>query len=283
MSLILTLFIICAILFVFFLLPKFLFYDSQSPTWSDHLCPHGTITQLAPRLYQVTGSLPHGPMPRNMVIYKLESGGTLIHSPICLYNEVQRAVENLGTPEIIIVPNRMHRLDAAVYKKRYSNARVLCPRVARTEVSKRVRVDGTCEDELPKIPGVTVHTSPNTMELVYELDINAGPRLVQNQPSAAALVCADTWFNLHHLPGLSGQLMKLFGSTGGFGVTGFGMFFLAIFRKRAAMAAFMRELVNRPAVQVEVISVAHGAHVSGEALCKHTMLCAADRVHKRGR
>lgn len=52
--------------------------------WEKHVLPHGDLEQLAPGLWQVTGSLERNPLPRNMQIWRAPSGGLLIHSAICL-------------------------------------------------------------------------------------------------------------------------------------------------------------------------------------------------------
>lgn len=62
-----------------------------------------------------------------MVLYCLPNSALLIHSPIALNESEMNKLETLGTPSILIVPNRIHRLDAAVYKQRYPQIRIVCP------------------------------------------------------------------------------------------------------------------------------------------------------------
>ena len=114
-------------------------------TWSAHVFPHGPITELFPSLFVVQGSLGRSPLPRNMVVARLPSGGLWIHSAIALDDGGMHQLEGLGSPEILIVPSALHRADAGVYKDRYPALRVLCPRATIDAVSTVVNVDGACE------------------------------------------------------------------------------------------------------------------------------------------
>ena len=106
-------------------------------TWHEHVLPHGDLVEVQPNLWQVTGRLPRGNLSRNMVVFKLPTtGGLLIHSGIALDEARIKKLEALGPPEVLIVPNRMHRLDAAVYKERYPKIRVVCPAAARQHVAQ---------------------------------------------------------------------------------------------------------------------------------------------------
>ena len=60
-----------------------------------------------------------------------------------------REVEAFGTPAFLIVPNSFHRRDSLIYKKRYPDANVLCPKSARGRVGQVVEVAGRL-DEMPK-------------------------------------------------------------------------------------------------------------------------------------
>ena len=70
--------------------------------------PHGDIIKLDSRLWYITGSLPISHIPRNMVVYKLNSGRLLIHSAVALKEEFMLDIENIGKPEFLIVPNKYH-------------------------------------------------------------------------------------------------------------------------------------------------------------------------------
>jgi hypothetical protein len=51
--------------------------------------------------------------------------------------------------QILIIPNGMHRLDSIVYKKRYPEIMVVCPKACLEEVSKVIKVEKTVEEVLP--------------------------------------------------------------------------------------------------------------------------------------
>src|SRR5258706_9731519 len=93
-------------------------------TWT--VLKHRPIEKLEPNLWRVEGDLPWSGT-RVMTIVKLASGGLVIHNGIALEEDAMKEIEAFGTPEVLIVPNGFHRLDAKVYKDRYPKLKVLCP------------------------------------------------------------------------------------------------------------------------------------------------------------
>lgn len=220
-------------------------------TWHQHVHPHGPITRLAPDVWVVNGSLPKGPLPRTMVVHKLPAEASakpslLIHSAVALNEDGMKKLEMLGEPRVLIVPNRFHRMDAAVFKERYPALKVLCPAAATAKVEEKVAVDGSCEEYLPKL-GVTCHSPPGIKpgELCYELNSGDGKKV---------LVCTDILFNLPHLPGLAGAMLKWLGSTGFFGITRLGR--LMLMNDRAAFRNWLLDLSKRG--DISHICVGHG-------------------------
>jgi hypothetical protein len=55
-------------------------------------------------------------VPREMVLYRLADATLLIHTAIALNEPGMAKLESLGTPKILVVPNRIHRFDAGVYR-----------------------------------------------------------------------------------------------------------------------------------------------------------------------
>jgi hypothetical protein len=108
--------------------------------------PHGSIERLAENLRWVQGSLPRMSLKRAMTIARLGDGRLVIHNGIALGEIQMRQIEAWGTPAFLIVPNGMHRQDAAAYKRRYPDLTVLAPRGARAKVADRVAVDGVLEE-----------------------------------------------------------------------------------------------------------------------------------------
>ncbi len=248
---------------------------STEDEWLSHVSPHGEIEELAPNLWHVTGTLPSSTMvPREMIVYKLADGSLLIHSAIALNEAGMTKLESLGVPNILIVPNRIHRLDARVYKQRYPKLLVVCPAAAKPYVEQVVTVDGIAEEVLPAY-GITYHEPAGIrpQELVYELPLSTGK----------ALVFTDILFNLNksyfeqNLP--TGKFLfqwlgaSAIGSSGFFGITGLGrQFFMS---DRNAYRQWLEALAdNIPDLQV--ISVAHGSPIVAD--CNYRLRQAAARL-----
>ncbi len=248
---------------------------STGNEWQSHVLPHSAIEQLAPNLWHVTGTLPSSTMvPREMVLYRLADSSLLIHSAIALNEQGMAQLESLGAPKILVVPNRIHRLDAGMYKQRYPQLIVVCPAAAKQYVEQVVAVDGIAEEVLPTY-GITCHEPAGIrpQELVYELPL----------PMGKALVFTDILFNLNksylqqHLP--KGEFIfqllgaTLIGASGFFGITFLGKrFFL---RDRNAYRQWLEALADS-VHDLQVISVAHGSPIV--ANCNQQLRAAAARL-----
>ncbi|NJM61197.1 MAG: hypothetical protein HC849_14875 [Oscillatoriales cyanobacterium RU_3_3] len=233
---------------------------SPQDEWQSHVSHHSAIEALAPNLWHVSGTLPSATMvPREMVLYKLTDGSLLIHSAIALNEAEMAKLESLGTPKIAIVPNRIHRFDAGIYKQRYPQLIVVCPAAAKPYVEEVVAVDGTAEEILPEF-GIICHEPAGIrpQELVYELSL----------PNGKALVFTDILFNLNksyfqeNLP--TGKFLfqwlgtSAIGSSGFFGITGLGrQFFMT---DRDAYRQWLESLADS-IPDLQVISVAHGSPI----------------------
>ncbi len=213
--------------------------------WNLHVQPHYPLIQITEDLWQVTGSFARGHLPRNMVIHRMDGGDLWLHSVIALHDESMRQLEALGVPEFLVVPNRRHCMDAAVYKERYPKVKVLCPEAAFQQVRKILPVHGLAEEVLPML-GVGCHQPAGIRP--YELCYEVGTE------SSKVLVFTDLLFNLGTLSGFDGWLMKMTGFTGFFGLTTFGRF--AYLKKREAFAEWLRKMASIDGLKA--ICVAHG-------------------------
>jgi hypothetical protein len=220
--------------------------------WTDHVLPHGPLVQLSPRVWQVTGSMKNMALPRNMTIWRMEGGGLWIHSAIALDDAGMAAVEALGRPEVLVVPSGYHRLDAAVWKARYPDIRVVCPEASRARVEQVVKVDSPDTEVL----GVVAHRAEGLKEAehIYEIDAGAGQ----------ALVVTDALFNLDPLPGFSGFVLGMIGSTGFFGMTRIAR--LALLQDARAYKGWLERTAGDPALAL--ICVAHGNPVMADTALK---------------
>lgn len=184
-------------------------------------------------LYCVDGSFGRSPLGRRMTVVVLPSGRLAIHSAIRMEQADMAALERLGPVGAIIVPNTLHKADAPWYAGRYPDAIVLAPRKAVARLARRMRIDGTLEDDWPA-------------ELAAALDRLAlgGVRV----PEAAfchratrTLILTDLVFNLGvQFAGLSRLLLKLDDAYGRFGPA--RLFRWVVLRDKAALLASLREL-----------------------------------------
>lgn len=235
-----------------FIKPRQTGSNTDSDEWDNHVLPHSSISELAPQLWHVTGILPaSGHPPREMILYKLPDSTLLIHSALALNESGIKQLESLGTPKIMIVPNRIHRLDARVFKQRYPDIMVVAPTAAIPYVEEVVAVDAAAEDFLPQY-GITCHQPAGIrpQELVYELPL----------PTGKALIFTDILFNItnryldKYVPASKFPL-RLVRASGYFGITMLGKWFYMTDRK--AYRQFLENLAdNIP--DLCVISVAHG-------------------------
>ncbi|MDP9150158.1 MAG: DUF4336 domain-containing protein [Myxococcota bacterium] len=174
-------------------------------TWT--VLQHGPIEQLEDNLWRVEGSLPNMPLKRVMTVARLASGDLLIHNPVALDGRAMAAVDALGRAAFLLVPNGWHRLDLHPFRTRYPAAVVLAPPGAREKVAA---VDPSVRDltALPPDSGVTLEVLEGTkgLEAVMTVRANGG----------VSVVLADAVFNMPHLPGFQGFVLRaITGSSGG--------------------------------------------------------------------
>ena len=105
--------------------------------------PHGKLEKLEENLWRVEGTLPGGGPPRVMTVARLGDGRLVLHGPIALGDPEMKDIEAFGTPAFLLVPNGGHRLDAAVYKKRYPKITVVTAALSKAKVEQVVPVDDT--------------------------------------------------------------------------------------------------------------------------------------------
>jgi hypothetical protein len=244
--------------------------NSFSDEWLSHVLPHSPIEELAPLLWHVTGILPAaGHPPREMVLYRLPDSTLLIHSAIALNEQGMAQLESLGKPKIMIVPNRIHRLDARIYKQRYPDLLVVAPAAARQYVEEVVSVDAVAEELLPKY-GIICHQPAGIrpQELAYELQL----------PTGQALIFTDILFNLtesyleKYVP-KNKLLIRMVGASGYFGITALGKRFFMT--DRNAYCQWLKALADQ-LPSLRVICVAHGEPITTN--CTQRLREAAARL-----
>jgi hypothetical protein len=195
--------------------------------------PHQPLQKLTANLWCVEGSSGSVPLPRRMCVIKLADGGLVIHSAVCLNQTSMAELEAWGEPAYLVVPNVFHRMDAARYAARYPRIKVLCPSEAAGKVGQVVRVDGALED-LPNDGSVRVESLDGMKVQEAAFIVTSGTQ--------RSLVLTDAVFNVPHLKGFSGKVLRLLGSTGGPRVTPIAKF--GMVKNKAALAEHLRRLAG---------------------------------------
>ena len=210
--------------------------------------PHGPLQRLEEDLWTVEGNLPgNSPaMRRRMTLVRLPGGDLLVHNGIALGPQAMAEIDAWGRPAVLIVPNAWHRLDAAAYKARYPQLRVICPAAARRKVQALVPVDAHLDFLVPT-PQLRVEPLAGVR--------NGEAVLVVRSPSGrATLVFNDLIFNLSPSTGLKALALRLLGFTGGPKITPLSRF--SMVRDGRATATHLRRLAEEP--QLARILVSHG-------------------------
>jgi hypothetical protein len=142
---------------------------------------HGALQPLSENSWRVEGPVPGMLYRRQMIVARDDRGRLLLHSAIALDAPGMVALEALGTPTWLVVPNGQHRLDAPAYKQRYPELVVVTPRGAAKRVRRVVPVD-LAYDELPALPAFRLEQAPwpGAQEGVVHVQSRDGVTLVFN-------------------------------------------------------------------------------------------------------
>lgn len=220
-------------------------------TWK--VLPHRPIQQLAENLWRVEGKLENMPLKRVMTLARRGDGGVVVHNAIALDDASMAQLDAWGPVTALIVPNGYHRLDARIFKDRYPQARVYCPRGATAKVAEVVPVDGAYED-FPADPAIELHTLDGVKE-------REGVMLVRSA-DGVTLVFNDAVFNMPHARGFAGWIFRhVTQSTGGPRVS--RLFRLGVLKDKAAFRAHLERLADTPNLRRMIVS--HQDMVEGDA------------------
>lgn len=208
--------------------------------------PHGPIEKLADNLWRVEGSLPNMPLKRVMTVARRRDGRLVVHNAIALEEPAMREIEAWGTPAFLVVPNGWHRLDAPAFKARYPQITVLCPRGARKKVAEVVAVDGTYDDFPRDDDSVTLEHVPGVRDV-------EGVMTVRSSDGATTLVFNDLLFNMPHLPGVQGLVLRyVTASSGGPRIARIAR--IAMVRDKAAVRGALERLADTPGLARVIVS-----------------------------
>ena len=168
--------------------------------------PHGKLSEIDENLLTVTGTIamPLMELPRRMTVVRLNDSRLVIYSAISLDEAEMRALEDYGQPAWLIVPNDHHRLDAAAWKQRYPQIRVVAPEGSREKVAEAVPVDSTA----PRFG------DPNVRFVIVPGTRSHEAALVVETRTGTTLVLNDIVANIRNARGFGGWLLELMGFAG---------------------------------------------------------------------
>lgn len=213
--------------------------------------PHSSIEKFHDRLWRIEGALPNMPLKRVMTLAKMADGRVVVHNAVALDEGLMKEIEAWGEPSFLIVPNGLHRLDAPAFKKRYPNIRVFCPRGSKRKVAEVVSIDGFYED-FPADPHVSFETLDGVKGAEGVMHVRLGDDLT--------LVFNDVIFNMPHLKGFSGWVLKyITASSGGVKMSRLARWFLM--KDAAGLRAHLLRLADLPGLRRVIVS--HHEVISG--------------------
>jgi hypothetical protein len=154
------------------------------------------------------------------------------------------AIEELGRPAVLVVPNPFHKEDAPAWKARYPDIRVVTPPRARDAVTKVVPVDDTSFSD----DRVAFVTAPGTEEKEAALVVSGS--------EGTTLVLNDLIGNIHDAHGIMRPILSLMGFAGRKPQVP-RAFILQVIRDKKALAAQFRQWATLPDLRRIVVS--HGA------------------------
>jgi hypothetical protein len=187
---------------------------------------HGPIEKIGSRVWRVEGDVPGMALKRVMTIARLTDGRLVVHNGIALAEDAMREIDAWGKVAFVLVPNGFHRIDAAAFAARYPDAKVLCPRGSRARVAQVVPSVGDYA-ELPADANVS-------LALIEGVGDQEGVMTITDE-SGVSLVLTDTVFNMPHVAGVAGFVLKhVTLSSGGPRVTRIARMFLVKDKKRLA-------------------------------------------------
>jgi hypothetical protein len=179
-------------------------------TWDSRVVrDHGPLKNIWPSvLYSLEApGCSSGPPVRNMNIYRVPDGSQrlVIYNGVSINDTTVKEIEKLGTPTVLVVPNSMHREDAAIWKQKYPNIVVVCPSIGKEAVMEVVNVNMTMEEwaateEWSSYAKVKEIDGWCKYELVLEVQLEAAASKEGVMDGKIAMLICDFLFTLPHDP-----------------------------------------------------------------------------------
>jgi len=206
---------------------------------ASNVHPHGPITELGENLWCVQGDVPGTPLQRWMTLARLSDGKLVVHNPVLLKKADMKRIDAWGTPRLLVVPGRFHRLDIVKFKQRYPDAEVVCPAGATASVEEVVPVDlSYAQVECDDTVAFEHLDGTEEREGVFSVETAEGKTLVFN----------DVLFNMPHASGFSGLILRLLGSTGDARVTPIAELFVV--KDKPKLAAHLDRLAELDVIRL---------------------------------
>lgn len=176
-------------------------------SWSSRVVrSHGPLQEIWPQvLYTLEApGCSKGPPVRNMSIYRVpdNSKRLVIYNGVSINDDTLKEIEALGTPTILVVPNGMHREDAAIWKDKFPKIVVVCPIYDKKKISDVVPIDMTM-DEWVKLDDwssfVTIKDIDGWCKFEHVLEVQLDPK----KDGKVAMMICDLLFTLVYDPNFS--------------------------------------------------------------------------------
>ena len=221
-------------------------------TWT--VLPHGPVTSIGDGILTVEGDIPMplGNFPRRMTVVRLSGGRSLVWSAMALDERGMAAIEGLGRPAFLVVPNPGHRLDAKIFEARYPDIVVVAPPGAKHAVEEVVPVDSTEGD----------FGDPEVRFVVVDGTAEKESALIVDRPGETTLVTNDIIGHVTKPRGIGAKIMaRLFG----YGVHGpqVPRTVRRFITDKKALAAQMRAWAELPDLKRLIVS--HGTPIAAPA------------------
>jgi len=215
--------------------------------------PHGKLTEIEPTILTVTGQIrmPLTDFERRMTVVRLHDSRLIIFSAVSLDENEMFAMEGIGRPAFLIVPNDHHRLDARTWKERYPAMEVIVPEGSRAGVETVVPVDSTHADF--NDPDVDFITVPGTR--------GHEAALLVRTPQGTTLVLNDLVGNMRASAGFGGWLLRVAGFAGDSPQIP-GVVQLSLISDKAALRAQLLSWADLP--ELIRIIVSHGSLIDDD-------------------
>jgi hypothetical protein len=212
------------------------------------LFPHSAPRELVPGLWQITGRLSF-PLLRNMTIWRLPSGGLLLHSLVALDDAGLAALQALGEAAVGVIPHGDHQMDAGWWRARFPGLKLVAPRRELPRIRREAHPVEAAEDVLPGY-GIRLHDVPGIKysEHALEIPLEGGRALIL----CDAFAHGDPYDPASRMTPVLRYMIH--GTGGKFGVA--RIYRWTQVRRLADLIAFGRQLAALP--DLRLVTFAHG-------------------------